>query len=126
MNKVGTFIWDDECKFEVKKLIDLSSIISYGPCSEALVEVIQALPKEVLLLEIDPNDYEHTFKSNLDKFIKALRKLNWNLSWDILNFLEGNNFLKWHEPTKEETNRYWKNEKRRLQRAAVKKNNRKK
>lgn len=123
MNEKRTFMWDEENKYKVKKMIDLDSIIDSNPCSEILVNVIKALPRKTLFLVIDPNSYhEFWFEQSLNKFIKALRKLPDVLSWEIINFLEAKNFLKWYDPTDEEYKRYLKNKRRREQRKKAKKN----
>lgn len=122
MEKRVMFIWDEESKYGVRKMIDLDSIIEQGPCAQTLVEVIKALPEEILDMQIDPDSYDSIrFEKNLKKFVRELRKLPGYLTWEILNFLEGTGFLKWYEPTDDESKRYCKNERRRFLRRKEKK-----
>jgi hypothetical protein len=122
MNNRIEFLWDEESKYEVRKMIDLDSVIEQGPCAEILVKVIKSLPEEILNMQIDPDSYyTMKFEQNLNKFVRALKKLPDVISWDVLNFLEGCGFLKWYEPTDDEYKRYMKNERRREQRKKAKK-----
>jgi len=117
MREEATFIWDYDSKYEVKKLISLETIIEEGPCPQILIKVIKLLPEEILLMELDPDYWNlYEFQKDLKKFVKEIRKLPNGLSHEITDFLERCGFLKWHDLTEEEFNRYIKNQRRREQR----------
>lgn len=111
-----SFIASADRKYILRKYLSLDEVLEKGPCAEALVYFIKATPKELLMLEIDPDNDDHC--KRFKQFMTFLTKDDkW---YDVIEFLEDNHFIEWDDLTDEEYNRYYRNLRRREQRAKLK------
>lgn len=124
MNNEFSIIIDQDRKYTLVKYLSLECVIEHNPCPESLVRFIKAFPEELLLTEIDPDNITNYHVNAFKKLMKLLTKDD---EWwgDVIDFLEGNNFIKCDDLTDEEWNRYWKNLERREARAKAKKKSKK-
>lgn len=125
MSNECSIIVDCDRKYSLVKYLSLENVLEKEPCAEALVDFIKAFPKEMLLVEIDPEDTFTTHACN--NFKRLIKTLTANDKWwEVVDFLESSGFIECEDLTDEEWDRYWKNKRRREARAKAKKKNNKK